>query len=132
MDEVVKESRTKVAGIMHRIRWLCRDTTSTVLFIICSPQFFVQNPAFTNTIVETGRRRILRLVVIDEVHLYVQHGTSFRADIRLLKDDLFAKVFDPNKPLLHPKAILATCTLQREYVSMVSSLTTIGLPSTTW
>jgi len=80
MDEVVKESRAKVAGIMHRIRRLRRDTTSTV-FIICSPQFFVHNPAFTKTIVEAGGRRILRLVVIDEVHLYVQHGTLASAQI---------------------------------------------------
>ena len=116
---------------MNRIRRLQNDTSFTI-FIICSPQFFVKNPAFTKTIVAAGERRILRLVVIDEVHLYVQHGSSFRADIRHLKDDLFVKVFHPTNPHLHPKAILATGTLQSQYILMASSLTTIGLPPTMW
>ena len=131
MDEVVQESRVKVAGIIHRIRGLRNDTSSTI-FVICSPQFFIKNPAFTKTIVAAGERRILRLVVIDKVHLYVQHGSSFLADTRQLKDDLFVKVFHPTNPHLHPKAILATGTLQSEYIPMASSLTTIGLPPTTW
>jgi len=116
---------------MNRIRRLRNDTSSTI-FIICSPQFFVKNPAFTKTIVEAEERRILRLVVIGKVHLYVHHGSSFQVDIRQLRDDLFVKVFDLTNPHLHPKAILATGSLQSQYILMASSLTTIGLPPTTW
>ena len=76
---------------MRRIHRLERDTTSTI-FVICSPQFLVNNSQFCSTLVRANAERILRLVVNDKVHLYVQHGSTFRADIRQLKDDLFAKI----------------------------------------
>ena len=74
MDELVKESRAKVFALMRRINLLERDTTSTI-FVICSPQFLVHNSNFCSTIIKASSERILRLVVIDEVHLYVQHGS---------------------------------------------------------
>ena len=80
MDEVVKESRSKVLALMRMIHRLEMDTTST-MFVVCSPQFLVKNSQFCSTIIKASAAQILRLVVIDEVHLYVQHGSSFRADI---------------------------------------------------
>ena len=83
MDEVVKESRAKVFELMRRIHRLERDTSSTI-FVICSPQFLVNNSQFCSTLVRANAERTLHLVVIDEVHLYVQHGSTFSADIRQL------------------------------------------------
>ena len=94
MDDVVKESQLKVFALMRRINRLERDTTLTI-FVICSPQFLVKNSQFCSTIIKASAKRILCLVVVDKVHPYVQHGSTFRADIRQLKDDLFAKNISP-------------------------------------
>ena len=71
--------------------------------------------------------RVLRLVVLDEVHLHVQQGTSFQNEIRQLKDVFFKKVFENKNVENRPKVIMATGTLMKAYVGMISALTTIGL-----
>ena len=57
-----------------------------------------------------------------------QQGTPFRSEIHQLKDVFFAKVFDKKKKTCQPKIIFATATMTKEYVGLLSSLTTIGLP----
>ena len=52
----------------------------------------------------------------------------FCSEIRELKDVLFAKMFHKKKAACHPKIVFATATMTREYVGLLSSLTTIGLP----
>lgn len=53
------------------------------------------------------RRRVAGLVVIDEVHIHVQHGTSFCEEICELRDVFF----DPSSRL--PEIFLPCCSLQR-------------------
>ena len=44
---------------------------------------------------KVAKKRFLRLVVMDEIHLHEQHGTSFHYDIWHLKDVFFQPVFSP-------------------------------------
>ena len=111
-----------------RIRRLRRDTSSTI-FLFSSPQFLCNHAEFTKLLIDKAQERVLRLMVVDEVHLHVQQGTSFRTEIREeLKDILFAKIFHKKKAGCHPKIVFATATMTKEYVGLLSSLTTIGLP----
>ena len=75
-----------------------------------------QHRDFTDMLVDQAKNRVLRLVVVDEVHLHVQQGMSFRGELRMLNDIFFRKVFGPTPTNLTPKAILATGTMISEYV----------------
>ena len=127
VDELFSQSRLKYNALMARLKALRRDTTSTI-FLFSSPQFLCNHSDLTNLLIVKAAERVLRLVVVDEVHLHVQQGMSFRSEIRELKDVFFAKVFARNKSGCHPKIIFATATMTKEYVGLLSALTTIGLP----
>ena len=103
IDEVVKESAAKYQEVLARLRSLRRSTTSTA-FICSSPQFFTIHPAFCELMVKQANERVLQLIVVNEVHVYVQHGMSFRCEIRELKDVFFSKVFDKLKQSSRPKS----------------------------
>ena len=58
--------------------------SSTTLFLLCSPQALVQQTTLRKALIHASAKRVLRLVAIDEAHLYAMHGRSFREDIRIL------------------------------------------------
>jgi len=69
---------------------------------------------------------MLRSVAIDEVHLWAKHGSSFRSEIRQLKNDFFHPTFkNANKC---PLFVGASATLSKLGLSVISDLTTIGFP----
>ena len=67
--------------------------SSTTMMILCSPQYIADNIDFRNALLRARDRAVLRLIVINEVHLFVMHGRSFRDSIRVLKRTLFAKLY---------------------------------------
>ena len=71
MDKPFKESHSKYNQLLHRIRGLERATTST-MFLFVSPQFIINYPDLQMNMINAARERILRMVGIDEFHLYVQ------------------------------------------------------------
>merc|ERR1712155_250958 len=107
IDEVFSRSRAKYNNVLCRAARLERNTTSSV-FILLSPQFMCEHRDFTKMLIDQAKNRVLRLVVVDKVHLHVQQGTSFRGELRLLNDIFLWEVFG-NTPLhLTPKAVFAT------------------------
>ena len=90
LDEVWAQSRTQYNAILCRAASLRRDTTST-LFLMSSPQFLLKHVELVNVLAAQAKERVLRLVVVDEVHLHVQQGTTFRHEIRALKDAFFSQ-----------------------------------------
>ena len=77
-----------------------------------------------------ARRRVLRLVIIDEVRLHVQQGMTFREETHELITSFFLKVFSKSVPSQNPKSILATGTMRHNYVHLAASLTMLSLPPT--
>ena len=71
MDKSFKESHSKYNQLLHGIRGLERATTST-MFLFVSPQFIINYPDLQMNMINAARERILRMVGIDEFHLYVQ------------------------------------------------------------
>ena len=59
-------------------------TVST--FIFTSPQCFHNRHQFRNFLFQ---KRLIRFVVVDEIHLFAQFGNTFRNEFRLLKRSLF-------------------------------------------
>jgi len=101
-----------------------------MIFLFSSPQFLCFHPKFTKLLIDKADERVLRLVVVDEVHLHVQQGSSFCNETRQLRTEFFKPVFDRTKQKQHrtPKAIFTTATMMKNYVPLLEELTTIDLP----
>ena len=67
--------------------------------------------------------RTLRLVTIDEAHLYAQHGRSFRESLRVLTNVFFAVVFRVGH--WHPLFLAMTATMTVDLLPAFSKLTTV-------
>ena len=88
--------------------------SSTLMILLCLPQFIADNIAFRNTLRWARDQEVLQLIAIDEAHLYAMHGVSFRDSIRQLERDFFARLFqNQNKyaPLLLAMTAMLTTLL---------------------
>ena len=90
--------------IIPRIKEIDKDTRST-MFLLVSPQFLIANQHVGKALLDAHKRRVLRGIGIDEVHLYVAHS-AFRPAIRKLRDVLWRPL------LLVEESRQASCFLQ--------------------
>ena len=108
LDEILYATINKHCELLTCIFSMNKHTTST-MFLLSSPQFLTKNEDFRKSLIVKANTGVLRLIKIDEVHLYVQHGITFRQEIRMLKEVFFEKVYrqNNNKPF-HPFVLAAT------------------------
>ena len=126
LDELYDVNYDKYKQVLHRCDNLPKDTTST-LFVFLSPQFLVHNNDARHVMLRAAEHRTLRVICIDECHVHCQHGSSFRDDIRALRDAFFAKVFQPSNNY-DIRFLATTATMPQDYIPILSSLTTISFP----
>ena len=81
-----------------------------------SPQHLSSSNAGLQTLLKSSEKGTLRQVVLDEVHLHIEHGLSFREEIRKLKDLFFIPVFRPRD----------TCTFKPRLLCLTGFATVIG------
>ena len=60
-----------------------REQKAKVLFI--SPEALLENPGFAEVVKEANKSRYLKNIVIDEAHIVVDWGASFRVDYQCLE-----------------------------------------------
>ena len=77
LDELIDNNKEKYDQVLQRCKELPRSTDSTV-FIFLSPQHLCKCANAREIFVGCSAYGTLRTVVMDEVHLHVQHGLSFR------------------------------------------------------
>ena len=103
-----------------------RNTTSTMLYL-CLPQFFVDHPGFYKTCVSAANECVFWLTTIDEVHLHIQHSQSFRDEIRELREVFFQPIFHKRMKNNHPKLLLTSGTLYKNYAKILLQQTTVRI-----
>ena len=126
LDELFDNAKNVYSDLLDSIRQMHVRTTTTT-FAFMSPQFLVHHREALDVLLGAATRRVLRLVVLDEVHVHVQHGTSFRDVIRDLRDVFFRPVFHPSRHSGKIKALFASGTVPSDYIPLISQLTTIPL-----
>ena len=84
LDELFDANKQVYYHLLEQCHGLCRSTTTTV-FIFMSPQFLINHPKAREVFIECSHCTTLRVIALDEVHIHVQHGTSFRSKIRALQ-----------------------------------------------
>ena len=128
LDELWDNNKSKYGEVLSRLRELRVDTTSTI-FVFISPQFLVFHRDALQVMLGAIDRRVLRTIVLDEFHLHVQHGESFRHQIRHLRDIFFRPAMHPRSPNTFVPRLLATsATVPFDYPQGLGRLLTIDIP----
>ena len=83
LDELYDCNRQLYHSILSGCALLGQDTSST-FFIFLSPKFLINHRDALGVFVSCAHKRTLHVIAMDEAHIHVQHGTSFREDIRAL------------------------------------------------
>jgi len=101
------------------------------IILFASPQAIAENKTWRETIDRTIERRTLRLVCVDEVHLFCSFGFGFRSEVYSLKGCLFSKLVAPNSPSIAEGTVTVcpilamTATATKDTVEQFSLLTGI-------
>jgi superfamily II DNA helicase RecQ len=104
-----------------------RQDTSSTFFVFLSPQSLINHRDALDVFVACAHDQTLRVIAMDEAHIHVQHGTSFREEIRALRIEFFKKIFGNQPRDLHPRMIALTATLPTTYVGLLSNLLTADM-----
>lgn len=91
LDELVDNAPEEYDSFLGACRNLSKDTANTI-FAFLSPHHLINYPRSLDALLRAAEIGLLRSVVMDEVHLHVQHGTSFRK-CRALQTKFFKPIF---------------------------------------
>jgi len=130
LDELYDCNRQLYHSLLCGCTSLGRDTSST-FFILLSPQFLflINHRDALDIFVSCAHERTLtlRVIAMDEAHIHVQHGTSFREDICALRIKFFRKVYGNQPRDLRPRLIALMATFPTTYVALLSTLLTVDM-----
>jgi superfamily II DNA helicase RecQ len=117
-------------SVLNRVSSLPANTQATI-FLFCSPQIIQNDARVRHCLLEAHSKLIFKSVFLDEVHLYVEHGTSFCADISTLKDSFFSKIFPAhNNRLVHPCFCAMSATFTKKHQNNFHKLIGFSMPPT--
>ena len=126
LDELFDANKHVYSDLLKRCSGLLRATTTTI-FIFLSPQFLINHPEAREVFIGCSHRTTLRVIALDEAHIHVQHGTSFRSEIRALQKLFFAKIFHKVLSSARPRLIVLTATMPTSYNQHLCRLLTVPL-----
>ena len=78
LDELIDANKQVYFDLLERCRGLHGPTTTTV-FIFMSQHFLIHHLKARKVFINCSHCTTLRVIALDEVHIQVQHGTSFRS-----------------------------------------------------
>ncbi len=91
-----------------------------------SPQFIVNHDNIRDVFIQWSHCTTLWVVVLDEVHIHIQHGTSFCCKIHVLQAIFFAKTFGNQPAMEQPWLTALMATMPNSYLPLLSDLLTIN------
>ena len=127
LDELYEDNQNAYDLFLQLCYSTHRSSTDTN-FVFLSPHFLINHPAALAALLHAARQRTLRVVVMDEAHLHVQHAESFREDCRILIVVFFRPVFHPDNGTSIVCLLVLTATLPKTYVPSLVRLTTVQFP----
>jgi superfamily II DNA or RNA helicase len=99
--------------------------SSESLVLLCSPQYVASTPTFLSALLRCLEKKTLRLIALDEAHLFTMHGATFRHSIRFLRDEFFAIVYALGREY-YPLLLAMTATMPESLLRPFSSLTHVN------
>jgi hypothetical protein len=98
LDEIYDCNCPAFFKLLHHCSSINRSTSST-LFIFLTLQFLMNRQNALDVSVTCAQERTLCLIAMDEAHIQVQHGTSFRNDICALALNFLGGYLAINQPI---------------------------------
>jgi superfamily II DNA helicase RecQ len=128
LDEIGVDSQ-KEKTLITDIESLSSSTSKKTLLLFSSPQRLVSSKSWTECLSYMISNSLLKMVCVDEVHLYVMHGLHFRPQFFQLKDILFDKMKTYPIPV-----VFMTATATEEMIQNVKRLSglSISRSNTNW
>ena len=83
-----------IKKLQDKLRGLGRNFNITI-FMYTSPEYLLRKP-YQSVFVGLINSKVLKLVCVDEVHLFVMFGATFRKEFTLLKESFFKYLIDPS------------------------------------
>ena len=124
-DEM-KDPATMQMDLVEKLLSLPSDTTKTVLLFM-SPQALQNNTCWQVLVKKLLISCLLRFVALNEIHLFVHFGMTFRLEFAALKELLFQYLLGdsiPGKTCIPILLITATCSKNiLNYLQLLSGLT---------
>ena len=68
------------------------DSLST-MFLFTSPQYLANNSIILDAILQCHALQTLRLIAINEAHIFAMHGRTFREAMRILQKIMFERIY---------------------------------------
>jgi superfamily II DNA helicase RecQ len=105
LDELGTDSKRQ--GICKRLDTLSRQSALAVV-VLCLPQAFSNHEIYRKLFKKLCDDDKLKLLCVDEVHLFVQFGLFFREEFILLFEHVFQHLVSPTMAAHHLRSRLAT------------------------
>ena len=118
-DLSLHDLRTAVIPRMKEINY---DSSST-MFLFTSPQYLANNSIILDAILQCHALQTLRLIAIDEAHIYAMHGRTFREAMRILQKIMFERIYKVGG--WHPLFLAMTATMTLSLLSSFAILTNV-------
>lgn len=109
-------SGVEIAPILSAIQ----NRTAKLLFI--SPEALMNNPAFENAMTTANKQHYLKNIVIDEAHIVVDWGASFRVDYQCL--EAWRKKLMLTNPSI--RTVLLSATFEKKCIDVLKKLFSDG------
>ena len=103
------------------------DSTTANIFLFVSPETLLKDQ-WIKLLMKLISNKVMRLLVVDEVHLFVEFGMSFRKSICDLKKVLFDQLWkDKLQIKLSVPIIFMSTTFNVEYMKYLKLMTGISI-----
>ena len=99
----------------------CMLNIDTSIIIFTSPEYLLK-PHVMSFFVSVVEKDLLRLFCIDEVHLFVQFGLSFRKSFQLLKKSIIDKLKDKESGQMHVPILCMTATFNNKLMNALEKM----------
>jgi len=127
LDELAQNEPAKHEAFIE----LCHTQeagTRHTFFVFLSPQHLIKYPRARAALLMAAEKGTLKTVIMDEVHVHIQHGTSFREECRALTSLFFRPLFHPEDRVSKVVFLATTATLPHDYICELARLTTLRFP----
>ena len=95
----------------------------STMFLFTSPQYLANNSIILNVIIQCYALQTLRLIAIDEAHVFAMHGRTFREAMRIPQKIMFECIYKEGG--WHPLFLAMTATMTLSLLSSFATLTNV-------
>ena len=110
-----------LSNLCDAITHHCMSNIDTSIIIFTSPEYLLK-PHVMSFFVSVVEKDLLRLFCIDEVHLFVQFGLSFRQSFQLIKKSTIDKLIDKESGQMHVPILCMTATFNNKLMNLLENM----------